>query len=874
MKSLLSRLLRGGFLWFAGGIALLAAGILMTFVDVVQHPDQMSGRYDVYRYFGPISYFMDASLHGGQPPLWNPNLFCGMPHAANPQTGFFYPPNVLRSLLTVSPSPEATHYGYCIMLGLHLVLAAAGTYLLTRAHGASREGGAAAAVAFTFSALMIRRVCEYHFLTTLGWLPLLLYLVKRSMDAAGMWRRLTPAVAAGLVFGAAILAGFLQIIAYIGMVVVVYAAGYRLLYRSGPQGKASLRQLLPRDTAGLIIVLVLAGLIAAALLLPAMELAGHTARQQGNAIRPYSNLLRQEPLKLLLDLLVYPGMRYEPEAMRGSGVVALLLAIAGLLFTGRRDVALFAGLYVILLDCAFGPPFPVASLVQRLAPFSISAHSRAYDVALLPLSVLAGFGVDAVTRRLPSARAGLARTAILAVLGTLFVIVLSRSTSPHGFLPVKQLVVLIPAASLCVALFAGWMQASQVFRAVLVLLMFGETLAWNELYVPYLARRKSTEAFVNVPPSFPMKNNRWVDAVPNRYLYSLLPEVNGYEPLHIERVRSVISGGPRERTYHRLVTGEEATAQNNRAYLFLKRRFWLARQYVPSELPPKAAMFTSATTVFLPDAEPPMPRTNFDAVGRSGVTDNVYVAKPVGREQLPVRIPFDRGHARALSFELPTHNGALPTGPAGCLHSVLRLTYRAAGAARIELDYRDQSGVRPSGFGAQFEVTPMQEERTIEVPLPDIPLLVVMFRTAPQGKTGELTISAAEVRCDRNDEDYLINPISQENNYVQLKAGPLDGPRVLMFTDALYPGWKAFVDGQPAPILRANDAFKAVVLPAGEHTVEFAFMPARVFAGVAISGGTAAGALALLVAAFIGARRARAKTPPVQLAEAAPNESI
>lgn len=871
MKSFLSRAKAGSLLWLFGGAVLFVIGILMTFVDVVQHPDEVSGRYDVYRYFGPINYFMDASLHGGQPPLWNPYLFCGMPHAANPQTGFFYPPNVLRSLLTFSPTPSATHYGYCIMMGLHLLLAALGVYLLTRAHGATRGGAMAAAVAFTFSALMIRRVCEYHFITTLGWLPLLLYLVKRGMDSTGVWRRLAPAVAGGLMLGAAILAGFLQIIAYIGLAVGVYAVGYRLLYPRGNKGTASLRGLLPWDAAGLVTMLVLAGLIGAALLLPAMELAGHTARQQGEAIRPYSNLLRQEPIKLIQDFLVYPGMKYEPEALRGSGVAALLFAIAGLLFFGRRDVALFAGLYVVLLDCSFGPPFPIASLLERILPFSVSAHSRAYDVALLPLSVLTGFGVDAVTRPLRSTRAGLIRTGVLAGLGIVFIVLLSRWTGPHRFLPVGQLVVLVPAGSLCVALFAGWVPVSHWFRAVLVLLLFGETLAWNEFYVPHLARRKSADAHVDVPPAFPLNNNRWVDAVSNRFLYSLLPQVNGYDPLHIERVRTVISGGERERGYHRLVTGEEPTAQNNRAYLFLKRRFWLARQYVPGPLPAKSKLFTSTTTVFLPEAEPPMPHTHMDAVTGSGVTDAVYVVKPAGGEPLPMEIPFEKGHARTLYFELPTHGIELPTGPAGCLHSVLRLSYTGTAMGRVEMDYRDRAGKRPSGFGAQFDVVPMHNQvRTLEVPLPDIPELLVVLRTAPRRTDGSLTITAAEVRCDRSDEDYLIKPVTQENNYVQVQVGPLPGARVLVFMDAWYPGWKAFVDGQPAPIMRANDAFKAVVVPAGDHQVEFAFMPTRVFAGVAISGGAAAGALVLLVMAAFGARRARKRAsvsvsaPPLQ----------
>jgi hypothetical protein len=50
-------------------------------------------------------------------------------------------------------------------------------------------------------------------------------------------------------------------------------------------------------------------------------------------------------------------------------------------------------------------------------------------------------------------------------------------------------------------------------------------------------------------------------------------------------------------------------------------------------------------------------------------------------------------------------------------------------------------------------------------------------------------------------------------------------PRVLVVADSWYPGWRVRIDGEPAELLRANYAFRGVVVPAGEHTVEFAFRP-------------------------------------------------
>lgn len=57
-------------------------------------------------------------------------------------------------------------------------------------------------------------------------------------------------------------------------------------------------------------------------------------------------------------------------------------------------------------------------------------------------------------------------------------------------------------------------------------------------------------------------------------------------------------------------------------------------------------------------------------------------------------------------------------------------------------------------------------------------------------------------------------------------SAELSEPGVLVLTDTHYPGWKVWVNGQEAPLLRANSTFKAVALPAGVSAVRFAYAPA------------------------------------------------
>lgn len=51
-------------------------------------------------------------------------------------------------------------------------------------------------------------------------------------------------------------------------------------------------------------------------------------------------------------------------------------------------------------------------------------------------------------------------------------------------------------------------------------------------------------------------------------------------------------------------------------------------------------------------------------------------------------------------------------------------------------------------------------------------------------------------------------------------------PAFLVLSETYYPGWKATIDGNDTQILRANYAFRAVQVPAGEHVIDFLYQPA------------------------------------------------
>jgi Bacterial membrane protein YfhO len=69
----------------------------------------------------------------------------------------------------------------------------------------------------------------------------------------------------------------------------------------------------------------------------------------------------------------------------------------------------------------------------------------------------------------------------------------------------------------------------------------------------------------------------------------------------------------------------------------------------------------------------------------------------------------------------------------------------------------------------------------------------------------------------------------------------------LFLADQYFPGWSATVNGRPAPIVRANHAFRLVEVPRGQVRVEFRYRPVRVWVGAVISAMTLAAVAAALV---------------------------
>lgn len=145
----------------------LAAFVLALTASVWARPGQAFFNHgDLYAYHWPMRHHTAAALIEGRLPFWNPYIMLGVPHAANPQAGLFYPASVLGFLFPIATSLVWDQV-------LHLLWAGLGAFLLARSARLPRGAAAALAAAYALSPFLIYRVTAGipTLVAALSWAP-------------------------------------------------------------------------------------------------------------------------------------------------------------------------------------------------------------------------------------------------------------------------------------------------------------------------------------------------------------------------------------------------------------------------------------------------------------------------------------------------------------------------------------------------------------------------------------------------------------------------------------------------------------------------------------------------------------------------------
>lgn len=399
----------------------------------------------------PWRAFAHDALRSGALPLWNPHQLCGTPFLANGQSALFYPPNLLFWLL-----PAARAFGWSALL--HLFAAGAFLYLYLRHRGLGRPAAALGGATFELCSVLVAWLELPTAVNVLVWLPLALLFYERAREpgtvqvsAGASPLAAERAVASAgrlrglpLVFPLAmmLLAGHPQFALYSLFALALYALAHP------PAGK-SRREQFAALAACLGLPLVLAGLLAAAQLLPTLELSRLSHRAGGSLLATGLAGYRAQALPAWAAVVLFVP-RFFGDPMRGTywgwvnyaefvgyaGVLPLILAGAALLGAvvpawrrdwlaalpkgASRSIFFFAGLAALAAALSFRTP--LGDAFYALAPGfgRFGSPGRMLCLFSLAVAVLAGFGAEGMlnsTACRVRAAAGSAGVVLLAGLG-------------------------------------------------------------------------------------------------------------------------------------------------------------------------------------------------------------------------------------------------------------------------------------------------------------------------------------------------------------------------------------------------------------------------------------------------------------------------
>lgn len=574
-----------GFLWrcnFAGRV-LTPADMLLVMEPWKHYARQFpefqrvsNPMLDAIQQYYPWRKFAGQELRAGRIPLWNPHELCGTPFLANNLSAVLYPETWLHALM---PTERALGWS----ASLSLFTAGSLMYLLLRVLKLVRAACLLGSIAFMFNGFVVAWMSVPPCRAVPGWIPGVLATYElwlRAPQAPDRRRRQRAAAwlaACGLCIGLQFLAGQL----HLSLFVLMAFLGY-VLFRMWEHRREGDPLGAWRAAAGAIAALTVGGLLAAAQLMPVLELASLSSRSGGLS---YPGLLaaRLRPAELLTvfmpNLLGNPvdynhwgaylagGYRAFSEAAFYVGVAPLLLAPLAWL-RNRREAGFFVLLALLALGIALGTHLN-APLYYLLPGYrSLAGITRAVVLVSLALSALGAMGLHALLTGNPVRRAAAQRVAawsavVVAVGGLLAGLWAWMTTGPLemqlpglGAYTVRQMGVfgaLVVGSGTAVAVLH---RAPQVGAAVLLVILGADLYRVTDHLTPavnpeYLALSPKVIAIMAQSPQPSRILALGRDAIhrmsPNTPMIVGLRDIQGSESLEIGAYRRMLTAASSDR---------------------------------------------------------------------------------------------------------------------------------------------------------------------------------------------------------------------------------------------------------------------------------------------------------------------------------------
>jgi hypothetical protein len=776
-------------------VALALLGVAAAVVAVFGHALFGRGVFferDILAYWYPGMAAFRRAIAEGTLPYWNPYQGFGTPLLADASFELAYPPTWLVLVL-----PLAVYYK--LFAAGHCLWAALGTFVLCRRLGLGAAAAATGGAAFALSGPLLSSVSLFHHYAGAAWMPWVLAALESLVGRP----RIGAALALGTTAGLQLLAGSGDLCLATGILCAARVGWYLI------HGRPRIASLGPLAGASLLAV-TLAVALGAAQWLPTAEQVARSSRSEQRAMSTYWSL---HPLSLL-DLAVPRLIAGAPltGAARQAlfegrapllaglyvGVGALVLGALAL-GLGGRGARLAAGGSLFFLLESLGRHTPLYELLAALPGVALMRYPQKHLLAFsLCTALVAAFGLsswngpwtDRQKRRASSVAGALALAAGLALVAAT-ALASGKVVAPAILTSVLEEP---PVAGMAVL---------RIARSAFLLAAFALLLAWRATRErPPLA---ATAAFLVLAAAD-------LVAVGRGLLPLAPPELVEHRPavasvLLSEPAQSRVQFVPPAGDCARVTSGPQGWKYPWRAALAA----------VDAMSPPTGVRWgiAGAFDGQFTGLEP-----------RWLIAPIVAAVSLAGNEQGTRLLALANvGHVLWVRDGAPAALDPIESleTPYACPLHVFRVpdplprAYTVAHERPLPPDGEELRGLLDPGFDPREEV------------------LLTDARAAATGGPGP---GAARV-------------VSRTSDTVEVAIAP-GGTGVLVLVEGYDPGWRAWVDGRAAPVLRANALFRGVRIGAGQHHVRFEYRPWTARLGVWLS----AGALVIALGLALAARRA------------------
>lgn len=736
--------------------------------------------FDNVRQMLPYRSFSKEAVTRGTVPLWNPNIFAGSPHIAMLQPAFFYPGTLLDIMLPLE-------YAWTIMVLIQPVIAGLFTYLFLRALRVSGKASLIGAMSFAFSGWMITWWEEFLIVVhSIIWLPLALY------GSLLIWqRKRTGFVWLTLALSLSVFAAFTQSTLYLGLTVIAWNIA---LWKTHKDTHIQKEHWWDFPWIRILISGVATLGITAVQWVPTLETYLLSPRASDDASYIFSGHLL--PLTRLVTLFApdywgnpgtynafgNPGFYH--ERIIYLGLVPLFLALIALFSVKQRLVSFWKYFTLITFSMVFAIPTSWVFHTLHVPLLSAMQPARIMMIVTFGASILAAYGFDAMIKT---------KSVKIIILPLLTIALLALGA--WGWLGWTYL-----QTQLC----PTWVQPSpfvcHTYTAtyLLELASYG-TVTLRNLILP----TAGLLALIGI--SFVLWRKPMVFFVALITLHLSLMGYFAQKYLYFSEAKNMYPVTPviqalRERMGHNRVWGygNAAIESNTFSYFSLATPEGYA-PFFPREYGELMGAIEHKGVILPSIARSDVTLKHADEVEK--MTDN------------PFRLPMMS--LLGVKYIMETKNGE---------GKDRQKTEERFPETLFTLHWENEHWrvweyIRafPRAFLADnIMVASRSADYTDTLFHPDVSLRdTIVLDTSPHlaitPERGVIATTAAVIAS------YTPNKVTIDTNHT--------AAAMLFLSDSYYPGWRAYIDREETPIYRADYAFRAVAVPAGNHTVEFRYEP-------------------------------------------------